>query len=540
MYIYVSLFGELFMSLKKFLMAGIVAAVLVACSGNRNSAARPAGDSSSITPQSSSSETSVSSSSVPEGYVDPSTVVTGTMTDERDGKTYKTVEIGTQTWMAENLNYAYTGVPYKSTKSTSDSTSWCYDNDAANCAKYGRLYTWAAAMDSLGKWSTNGKDCGYVETCSPTYPVRGICPEGWHLPTSAEFETLFTAVGGQSMAGKMLKSTSGWNSSGNGTDVYSFSALPAGRRLNNEDSYNEGKSAFFWSSTEYGSGYAYYMFLHYNIDDVNLGNLNEVGNLKKNFGHSVRCVKDVILGGSEVSSSSGMSVPSSSSLAGRTQCDVDTDENCLKDERDGQTYKTVKIGTQTWMAENLNYAVTGIPYKQEKNDKECTSDSTSWCYRNKPGNCTKYGRLYTWAAAMDSAGTWSTNSKGCGYGATCSPTYPVRGVCPEGWHLPTQTEWNTLFTAVGGDSVAGMMLKSTSGWNSSGNGTDAYAFSALPAGGRDRCGVFYNEGYSVTFWSSTEYNDALAFNVNLYYNRDNASMNAQHKYPGFSVRCLKD
>ncbi|MBO4437213.1 MAG: hypothetical protein J5791_10075, partial [Fibrobacter sp.] len=93
---------------------------------------------------SSSSVTSVSSSSVPEGYVDPSTVVTGTVTDTRDGKTYKTVTIGKQTWMAENLNYAYTGVLYNNSGYTSDSTSWCFGNDPANCIKYGRLYTWAA------------------------------------------------------------------------------------------------------------------------------------------------------------------------------------------------------------------------------------------------------------------------------------------------------------------------------------------------------------------------------------------------------------
>ena len=110
-------------------------------------------------------------------------VVKGTFTDSRDGQTYKTVTIGTQTWMAQNLNYAYTDVPYKQGNYTSDSTSWCYKDDANNCSKYGRLYTWVAAMDSVGTWSTNGKGCGYNKTCSPTYPVRGICPEGWHLPT---------------------------------------------------------------------------------------------------------------------------------------------------------------------------------------------------------------------------------------------------------------------------------------------------------------------------------------------------------------------
>ena len=210
----------------------------------------------------------------------------GTMTDSRDGQTYKTVTIGTQTWMAENLNYAYTGVPYNYSDNTSDSTSWCYNNDASNCTKYGRLYTWAAAMDSVGTWTTNGKGCGYNKTCSPTYPVRGVCPEGWHLPTRAEFETLFTAVGGQSTAGNMLKSTSGWNSSGNGTDAYSFSALPAGDRGSSGFYFDEGENANFWSSTERNSDNAYGMYLGYDDDGANLGYDG------KNDGYSVRCVKD--------------------------------------------------------------------------------------------------------------------------------------------------------------------------------------------------------------------------------------------------------
>ena len=136
---------------------------------------RPSSSSSVDETKSSSSVTSVSSSSVPEGYVDPSTVVTGTMTDSRDGQTYKTVKIGSQEWMAENLNYAYTAVPYKYKDNTSDSTSWCYDNDPTNCAKYGRLYTWSAAMDSVGTWSANGKNVLRFIRCE-AYALRvGIC-----------------------------------------------------------------------------------------------------------------------------------------------------------------------------------------------------------------------------------------------------------------------------------------------------------------------------------------------------------------------------
>ena len=247
---------------------------------------------------SSSSSAQSSSSSVASSAASSSSVL-GTMTDERDGQTYKTVKIGTQIWMAENLNYAYTGVPYRYERDnevyTSDSTSWCYNNVPANCTKYGRFYTWAAAMDSVGEWSTNDKGCGFDVVCSPTYPVRGVCPEGWHLPTVAEFKALFTAVGGTQDAknevlwnnvGKMLKSISGWKSSGNGTDAYAFSALPAGIKYNDRNFSFEGNLAYFWSSTEYDSYNAYYMYLDGNDDDVYLGNRY------KNYGYSVRCVKD--------------------------------------------------------------------------------------------------------------------------------------------------------------------------------------------------------------------------------------------------------
>ncbi len=222
---------------------------------------------------------------------------------------------------------------------------------------------------------------------------------------------------------------------------------------------------------------------------------------------------------SENSSSSAMETITSSDGSV-----YDSSSNTLTDLRDGQTYKTVKIGDQVWMAENLNYET-----------------DNSFCYNDSAEYCEKYGRLYTWAAAMDSAGTWSTNGKGCGYGKTCSPTYPVRGVCPEGWRLLTRTEWETLFNAVGGQSVAGTKLKSTSGWNGNGNGTDAFSFSALPAGYRYYNGDFSYEGSDAYFWSFSEYSSFTAFYVSLGYDYDYASLlSYEIKYYGFSVRCVKD
>ena len=202
------------------------------------------------------------------------------------------------------------------------------------------------------------------------------------------------------------------------------------------------------------------------------------------------------------------------------------------DSRDGQTYKTVKIGWQTWMAQNLNYKT-----------------ANSYCYNDKDSNCSKYGRLYTWAAAMDSAGKWSLDGSGCGYGLDkrCAPRYPVQGVCPVGWHLPSVSEWNTLLTGypVGGEVTAGKVLKSTSGWKSSGNGTDAYSFSALPAGIRFPSAVsavYYNEGNYAYFWSSTEFGDSHAYYMYLFYSSDGAELldTDVFKNDAISVRCLKN
>ncbi len=237
--------------------------------------------SSSSEEQSSSSEES-SSSSKNVAFVDPSTVVSGTMNDERDGQTYKTVSIGEQTWMAENLNYRYLGPT-----ADEDSSSFCYDGVPANCAKYGRLYLWSAAMDSAGIIKGNtANGCGYGSECALSGIIRGVCPQGWHLPSYIEWDELFTAVGGSDVADTKLKSVSGWKDDGNGDDVYSFSALSVGLRYINGIFTNEGYHAHFWSSTELLSDYAYDMFLASRLDNASLLNYKKVAGL------SVRCLKD--------------------------------------------------------------------------------------------------------------------------------------------------------------------------------------------------------------------------------------------------------
>ena len=180
----------------------------------------------------------------------------GTMKDHRDGKTYKTVKIGDQEWMAENLNYQ-TG------------ESKCYDNKPENCDKYGRLYVWGEAVTA--------------------------CPDGWHLPNNQEFEDLKTLAGQKAgdikKAGAVLKSTTGWKDndgkSGNGTDGLGFGALPAGRYLSSYDRFLiEGDFAFFWSSSEANSNFACRLYLNYYDESADVSY-----NIKDN-GFSVRCVKN--------------------------------------------------------------------------------------------------------------------------------------------------------------------------------------------------------------------------------------------------------
>ena len=195
----------------------------------------------------------------------------GSMTDSRDGQTYKTVTIGSQTWMAENLNFAYTGVAFYNGAYASDSTSWCYYNAKSNCDIYGRLYTWSAAMDSAGIVSQkNGAvACGVGSMCKPNSPHRGICPEGWHVPTQSEFDALY----------------SGWDEEKNGIDAFGFGLLPAGFRYDGGPYMGIGENGSLWSASEYGANAAI-------IQLFSGGESLDSGMSSKSEGSSLRCVKD--------------------------------------------------------------------------------------------------------------------------------------------------------------------------------------------------------------------------------------------------------
>ncbi len=245
------------------------------------------------------------------------------------------------------------------------------------------------------------------------------------------------------------------------------------------------------------------------------------------------------------SSSAGKEV-SSSSEEMKTAWDYlnpDIDYGEFTDERDGQVYKTVKIGDQVWMAQNLNYAYIDVPYNFSYYNNVYISDSTSWCYDNDPANCAKYGRLYTWAAAIDSVklATDAVNPQDCGYGSMCSALNGiVKGICPSGWHLPQKSEWDTLFTAVSdGSTAVGNKFKSRSGWLSDGNGDDDFGFAALPAGYYFK-GDIRDVGKQACFWSSVMFDDTV-YGARLHPNNVVGRGEAgNYMYMGYSIRCVKD
>lgn len=219
---------------------------------------------------SSSSTDSPSSSSAAENS-SSSFAETGTFTDTRDDQVYKYVTIGSQIWMAENLNY-----------DTLDATgSWCYENIADNCTTYGRLYDWSTVMNLND--SCNTKVCSdQVQTVH-----KGICPQGWHVPSDAEL-TVLTAFIGEDVAGTKLKAASGWSSDGNGTDDYGFSALPGGGRGYNSAFNDIDEYGFWWTTTEDESraDHVYLRLMNSNDEDVTrLGDYKITAN-------SIRCLKD--------------------------------------------------------------------------------------------------------------------------------------------------------------------------------------------------------------------------------------------------------
>lgn len=187
----------------------------------------------------------------------------------------------------------------------------------------------------------------------------------------------------------------------------------------------------------------------------------------------------------------------------------------------GQTYKTVRILDQTWMAENLNY-------------KNGSGADSGWWYKDSPDSGAKYGRLYTWAAAMNFVDS-------CAHASCTSAAQPnYQGICPNGWHVPSNIEWSRLETAGGGASVAGQRLKLARITGIEVDGTDEYGFRVLLASYRDKDGTFDLMGADAHFWSSSESSSDTAWYC--YFSNDRAMRrnNFRPKTMGYSLRCVKD
>jgi uncharacterized protein (TIGR02145 family) len=202
---------------------------------------------------------------------------------------------------------------------------------------------------------------------------------------------------------------------------------------------------------------------------------------------------------------------------------------------EGNNYKTVQIGSQCWMAENLKstlYADGG-------------AITSHWAYDNDEGNAHTYGRLYTWDAVMNGAGSSSSNPSG------------VQGICPDGWHVPSDAEWKELEMTIGmtiseadasnwrGTHGEGRKLKQTGEaflWTDDPNdpGNNLSGFAALPGGDRNGSGTFESMGSHGYFWSSTEFNSSYAYRRGLYYYYAQVYRDYYYKDHGFSVRCVRD
>jgi len=352
----------------------------------------------------------------------------GTFTDPRDEKVYKTVKIGKQIWMAENLAFDAGG-------------STVYENNPTYRKKYGRLYTWSAA--------------------------KSACPKGWHLPSHEEWRVLIDLAFGGNNAGEKLKAKSGWDKGGDGTDDYGFAALPGGFCYS-DDSGDYGFDHVGYLGTWWTSSTFSYVPTYYSMQAED----EYIESCEGNGLRSVRCIKDTF--------------------------------DTFTDPRDGKVYKTVKIGEQIWMAENLAYNAAG-----------------SKCYSNDESNGKKYGRLYDWNSAMKA--------------------------CPKGWHLPSYEEWQILVDFAGGEKIAGKKLKAKDGWKkdkegNGENGTDDFDFFALPGGISHPEKGFVNGGFTSFWWSSTEDDDnkSNAWSRWIGHKSDEAYKFNRDKSSLCSVRYIKD
>ena len=423
----------------------------------------------------------------------------GTMTDPRDGRTYRTTKIGKQVWMAENLNFStFTNGETNAVLETNLKSQTSCNKSDSDCEKSGRLYSWTAAMNLDYKYRD-----GRVPEGEIWLEHQGVCPEGWHIPTNSDWSELRNFIStqeGEDNVASSLQSIYGWGSGR--LDKYGFTAFPVSR-------YYYEDEALFWSVDEYSTkqyedraNYAYTMRLRNDSYGFETFSKTE----KK----SVRCLQNR----GNIESIKNDATGLLSHTFERDQIfSSSVQYGSFKDERDGTVYKTVVIGSQEWFAENLNYkAITG-----------------SHCYDNNLANCDVYGRLYDRKTAK----------------ARQSELYS--DVCPIGWHIPSSDEWKTLtdYVAAHTETPVGTALKSAVGFSCndskcetpSPTGTNEFGFSAIGAGWLILA-TSSNEGVVALFWMSDQ---KLTGKELLYRTEtlDDDNFNRTLSY-SLSVRCLKD
>ena len=417
--------------------------------------------------------------------------------DSRDGKKYVYVEIGTQAWMAENLNY---DVP--------DDATECYGNIKTNCDTYGRRYKWTTAMG--GSASSNANPSG----------VQGVCPVGWHLPSEEEWIVLidFATDDEDLNEGTRLKVAPGtkWDP---GTDNFGFSALNPG--------------LIWWTATLYRSSLAI-------VRHVANPEMGWDAFYKEDPVGYVRCVHD-----SSVQPSSSSTIPPSSSSIGAGATFIDA--------RDNTEYKWVTIGTQTWMAENLKFNASGskCAIYEFDTDFRLVNDNTPFC--------DKYGRLYDWSTAMGidakynklSWGGSDVKQQGVCPSGWHLPSYAelwdlikaVGGESTAGEHLKSKKGWYNC---------------GPSGSSKYYSCEDTYGFSALPGSmgffysDDDYRFDVRGAGTSGSWWSASESEGAIVSESGTIISRFSHGMGMKYgnesTYPSsggdrralLSVRCLKD
>jgi len=380
--------------------------------------------------------------------------------------------------MAENLNVStyrngdtIPQVQDPKTWSSLTTGAWCYYGGKAETgAKYGKLYNWYAINDP-----------------------RGLAPEGWHIPSDAEWTTLTASLGGKIESSGKIKSVRGWSQGGNGSNESGFNALPGGTRSINEAFSFVGDYGYWWTSSSFDGYSAWNRFLAYNN--------NYIGRSTgwKQFGNSVRCIKDE----NETGVLTSTQKIDSSANPGFANEKTAPAENKIP---------SMKIGEQVWMTQNLDVSKfqngDSIPEAKTIADwaKAAKLKQPAWCYYNNEVSSEKnYGKLYNWYAISDK-----------------------RGLAPSGWHIPAETEWSRLVARLGGERLAGETIKS--------NG-----FGGLLSGFRDSDGSFHSGGLVGYWWGATESSSASAWCYSItYFSSALNSDNSADKQKGFSVRCVKD